>query len=378
MSLYPLKFKPRYLEKMWGGRKIETVLGKKLPTSKPTGESWELFDFPPGVIDAGGPVGSGATASGASGSAAGDSAGGGPTASGASQWVSAAITNGPLAGKTLHEIVQTFGRDLYGDVPLVGPHGQFPILIKFLDAEQDLSVQVHPDRAYASTHADAHLKSEAWYIVQSDPGARLLKGLKPGTTRKAFAQAVKDGSVESLIHAIPVKEGECFYLPSGTVHALGAGILAAEVQTPSDTTYRVHDFNRVDPSTGKLRKLHVEQAMQCIDFSGTEPAAQTVKHLAGFTASVKQLVGCEFFTIKRINFSAGAEEPIPYDQPVVWIILQGNGQIDVAGMKEAVDFTRGDTLLLPAKMNHPVLKTSSDCTWLEVTFPTHHTGEKSA
>ena len=162
-------------------------------------------------------------------------------------------------------------------MPLVGPQGQFPILIKFLDAREDLSVQVHPDDAYAKTHPEAHLKNEAWFIVQADRGSRLLKGLKPGVTRQRFEKSIADGSVESTINSIPVKAGDCFYLPSGTVHALGAGILAAEVQTPSDTTYRVFDFNRNDPSTGEPRTLHVEQAMQCIDFSAPSRQNQNQK-----------------------------------------------------------------------------------------------------
>src|SRR5687768_17188287 len=149
MSLYPLKFRPRFVEKIWGGRKLETVLGKPLPPGVMIGESWEIYDFPPGTVE------------------------------GNTEWLSAEIANGPLAGRTLHWAVQEFGRDLHGDVPLFGEHGQFPILIKFLDAKDDLSVQVHPDEAYASSHPGAHLKSEAWYIVTNDPGARIYKGLQP-------------------------------------------------------------------------------------------------------------------------------------------------------------------------------------------------------
>src|SRR5262249_45059208 len=154
----------------------------------------------------------------------------------------------------LHSIVKEFGRDLMGDVPLVGRDGhggQFPILIKFLDAREDLSVQVHPDQDYANTHPDAPLTPEARYVVQHDEGARILTGLVPGATREDFEAATVAGGVDRMIKSIPVKDGHCYYLPSGTVHALGAGILAAEVQTPSDTTFRVFDFNRVDPSTGK-------------------------------------------------------------------------------------------------------------------------------
>src|SRR5262245_33820829 len=141
--LYPLKFKPRFLEKIWGGRKLETVLNKAIPAGKAIGESWELYDFPPGVIDASG------------------------------LWVSSEIANGPLAGRTLHSIIEEFGRAVYGDVALTPPFGQFPLLIKFLDAADHLSVQVHPDEAYVMGNADVHLKSEAWYVVQSDPGAKL-------------------------------------------------------------------------------------------------------------------------------------------------------------------------------------------------------------
>jgi mannose-6-phosphate isomerase len=339
MSLYPFKFKPRLVEKMWGGRKLETVLGKPLPPGKMIGESWELFDFPPGVVES------------------------------STGWVSTEIANGPLAGKTLHDLVREFGAELHGDVPLVGPHGQFPILIKFLDAREDLSVQVHPDQDYANTHPGAYLKSEAWYVMENDPGARIFKGVPVGTTREIFEQSLKTGTLEQHLKSIPVKPGHCFYLPSGTVHALGAGILVAEVQTPSDTTYRVFDFNRIDPTTGKTRKLHVAEAMQCINFAGDEPPQQR-SHVAGMFTTVSRLVTCPYFKMEKVRFIEGIEEPVPYDEPVVWIVLQGQGQIKVDGVTEPTTFRAGETLLLPAAMKNPVLKTLSDCIWLEVTFPT--------
>ncbi|MGD0140669.1 MAG: type I phosphomannose isomerase catalytic subunit [Tepidisphaeraceae bacterium] len=326
MPLYPLKFKPRFVGKMWGGRKIETVLGKSLPPGA-IGESWELYDFPPGVVDE------------------------------SADWISAEVAEGRLAGKTLHELVQEFGRDLYGDVPLVGPHGQFPILIKFLDAREDLSVQVHPDAAYAKTHPAAHLKNEAWFIVQADPGSRLLKGLKPGVTRKSFAKSIADGSVESTINSIPVKAGDCFYLPSGTVHALGAGILAAEVQTPSDTTYRVFDFNRIDPFTGKPRTLHVEQAMQCIDLSAAAPPKSKL-------SSGPELVQCDHFTIRKIAAKKSREVIIPSGEPKVLMFITGRGRLLAAGHES--NFTFGDTILLPAGLVETVAAADSDALWLEV------------
>jgi mannose-6-phosphate isomerase len=342
MSLYPLKFKPRFVEKIWGGRKLETVLRKKLPANQLIGESWELYDFPPGVIE------------------------------GSSGWVSAAVANGPLAGKTLHELIAAHGKAIHGDVPLDPHTGQFPILIKFLDAKEDLSVQVHPDEAYAASHSDAHLKSECWYIFQHEPNARILKGVQPGVTRQQFKKAIEDGSVESLINAIPVKEGQCYYLPSGTVHALGAGILVAEVQMPSDTTYRVFDFNRIDATTGKPRKLHVEQALECIDFTGELEAKnkQTRSHVAGFHATVTKLVDCPYFKLEKVRMTEGVEEPIPYDEPVIWMMLQGKLQVKVEGVNETTVIEKGETVLLPAQMKNPMIKTLADCVWLEVTLPT--------
>ncbi len=339
MALYPLKFKPLLVEKIWGGRKLQTVLGRDLPEGKQIGESWEIYDFPPGVLNDSG------------------------------DWVSAKVANGPLAGRTLHSLVEEFGTQLYGDVGLVGPHGQFPVLIKYLDAREHLSVQVHPDRAYADQNPGAHLKSEAWYVVQSDAGSRLFKGLRKGVSREQFAAGLRSGTVEELINAVAVKEGSCFYLPSGTVHALGKGILVAEIQTPSDTTFRVFDFNRIDDATGKARDLHVEQAMQCIAF-GEETPGPARTHVAGLFTTVTQLVSCEHFKLEKVRFTEGVEEPVPYDEPVVWMMLEGEARITVKGVREAVVLRRGDTVLLPARMDEPVLKTLTDCVWLEVTFPT--------
>lgn len=339
MSLYPLKFKPRLLEKMWGGRKIQTVLGQTLPDAKNIGESWELFDFPPGVVDS------------------------------SSDWVSAQVAQGPLAGETLHQLVLEFGRDLYGDARLVAPYGQFPILIKFLDAREDLSIQVHPDRQYAAKHAGAYLKSEAWYVVQSEAGSRLFKGLRPGVTPTQFKEAIIQGHCEKLLNAVPAKAGECFYLPSGTVHAVGAGILAAEVQTPSDTTFRVYDFNRIEPSTGKPRKLHVEEALACIHFSDPAPAPATPAPQKSWGGVQRRLVNCEFFNLDEIRLTDELKQSLTTGQPVIWMMLEGKAQVSVSGLSNPIQFSRGETVLLPAAMNRPVLQTFGPCLWLEVTFP---------
>jgi mannose-6-phosphate isomerase len=324
MSLYALKFKPRYLEKMWGGRKIETILGKPLPPGKLIGESWEIYDFPPGVVD------------------------------NSDKWLSSEVANGPLAGRTLHELVQEFGRDLYGNVPLVGSAGQFPILIKFLDAAQDLSLQVHPDKKFAAAHPNAHLKSEAWFVVQADPGSRILKDLNPGVTREILHRASKQGAVEHLIGSIRPRPGQIFYLPSGTVHALGAGILAAEVQTPSDTTYRLFDFNRIEPATGKPRQLHVDQAMECIDFQAA-PVPPT-----------DGAVHSEYFHLTPVRLRAG-EKPIAPPGPAILMMLEGQATA-VAG-PQTTHIAKGETVLLPASIKNAGLEAITDCLWLQVTFP---------
>lgn len=339
MPLYPLKFKPLMMEKIWGGRKIETVFGKALPPGKPIGESWELCDLPPGAVE------------------------------GTTDWISSEVADGPLAGRTLRWLIQNHRQELLADVPLFKPHGQFPLLVKFLDAREDLSVQVHPDLGYVARHPEAYLKNEAWYVVQTDEGGRLLKDLKPGVTKEQFRAAIADGTVEDLIKTVYVKAGDCVYLPSGTVHALGKGVFAAEVQTPSDSTFRVYDYKRIDASTGKERKLHIEPALEVIDFSGKEPAPQRRQHVAGLHTTVTRLVTCPNFTIEKVRFREGVEEPVPYDWPVVWVVLEGQAEVKVDDVAEPTKMGRGDTVLLPAAMKNPILKTLSDCVWLEVTFP---------
>jgi len=341
MPVYPLKFRPRLVPKIWGGRRLEDVLRKPLPAGERVGESWEVYDFPPGALER------------------------------SEQWLSAVIDNGLLAGRTLHSVVEAYGKELYGDVALVGPHGQFPILIKFLDAREDLSVQVHPDEAYAALNANCHLKSEAWYVLKHEPGAAIYKGLRAGTTREQFEAAIRQGTVMEHVVRVPVKEGQCHYLPSGTVHALGAGVLVAEVQTPSDTTFRLYDFGRVDQGTGRQRELHVEQALDCIDFAGNgeAPPAMPRSHVAGLFTTVTSLVSTPYFKMEKVRFAQGVEEPVPYDQPVVWIMLEGEAHLTVAEVREPTRLVKGDTVLLPARMKQPVIRTVRDCVWLEVTFP---------
>lgn len=330
---YPLKFNPIYKEKVWGGREMEK-LGRSLPAGEAVtiGESWELADLGQTAISGGG--------------------------GGAERSI---IANGPLKGAPLHDIPDAWLGRLKRTAD-----GDFPLLVKFLNSRENLSVQVHPSEAYAAEHDDAHLKSEAWYIVDAEPGSVIYKGVREGVTPEAFRAAIESGDaqkVTDLMIVTPVKPGDCHYLPSGTCHALGAGLLVAEVQTPSDTTFRVFDWGRTD------RELHVEQAMQCITFGPPEVGAYEKRtHTAGMFTTVSRLVSCEHFAIEKVRMSEAYEQEIPYDQPAVWMVLEGGGEITL-GEGLNTTFTRGETLLLPAGMHDPRVRLDADTVWLEITFP---------
>ncbi|MDP7347992.1 MAG: class I mannose-6-phosphate isomerase [Phycisphaeraceae bacterium] len=336
--LYPMLFEPIYKQKVWGGRRLEQ-LGRPLPgdANMPIGESWELADLSASSPDGGG---------------------GGQQCS--------IIANGPLAGETLHDLIGAFGPRLMGQLTL-DESGQFPLLVKFLDASANLSVQVHPSQAYldAHPHAVAHLKSEAWYIVAAEPGSVIYKGVRAGVTPEQFRAAIDDESLETLLLKVPVKAGNCHYLPSGMCHALGAGVLVAEIQTPSDTTFRVYDWGRPEESN---RSLHIDEAMQCIDVPSPDTAANEKRtHLAGMFTTMSRLITCEHFQIEKVRMSQGYAQPVPYDQPTVWVVLEGKGVIDPGGGARPVEFSHGQTLLLPAQMAEPTVELTMDTVWLEIT-----------
>ena len=339
--LYPFKFKPIYKEKVWGGRTL-SALGRCLPGDSETriGESWELADL---------------------GETSPSGGGGGQERS--------VIVNGPLAGSTLQDVIRRFGVGVMGNLKPT-EHNEFPLLVKFLDAQQNLSVQVHPSPAYAQVHGEAHLKSEAWYIVEAERGAVIYKGVHEGVTAKQFRQAIDLGTVEDLLIQVPVKAGDCHYLPSGTCHALGKGVLVAEVQTPSDTTFRVYDWGRTN------RELHIEQAMECIHFGWPDTSAfEQRSHVAGIFTTITRLVSCEHFRIEKVRMNEGYEQEIPYDQPTVWMVLEGEGEITLPGRHAASNdptttpFKRGETLLIPAHLGGGRVALHGNTTWLEITFP---------
>lgn len=325
-ALYPLLFAPILKGKVWGGRRLG-ALGKALPPEEPIGESWEITD-----LDSTSPSGGG-----------GDAA-------------HSVVRNGALEGKTIREVIGLWGSELMGTLDA---GGAFPLLVKYLDAATNLSVQVHPSAAYAAANLGADLKTEAWYVVDAEPGAMIYAGICDGVTAERFAEMARAGEVESAMVSIPVAPGDCYNLPSGTVHALGGGVLVAEVQTPSDTTFRLFDWGR----TG--RELHVEQAIECSEIG----ALRVEKPGEHPDADVERLVVTEFFTIDRRGGPVErATLGLPSDRPRVLMCLKCAGKIESAsGSFAAVAIGAGDTALLPAGLDGSVLSLDDGAVALDVT-----------
>ncbi len=314
MKIYPLKFKPIFKERIWGGQVLKTFFGKDIPADKKIGESWELADLPEDKSQ---------------------------------------IANGPLAGRGIDEVIAEYGFEITGKEDYQPP---LPLLIKILDAQNVLSVQVHPDEATCRRMGKGDPKTECWYIIAAEPGAVIYKGLKPGTTKEQFAQAIQEGSCAELLKKVEVKVGECHFLPSGTAHAIDKGLLIAEIQQPSDTTYRVFDWNRLDAS-GKSRQLHVEEALQSIHFdaSGDNLSVE----------SVGRLVDSDEFKIDKGHQAPGCEVLLSKGQMKAMVFISGKGTIESEGT-ETADFAKGDTLLVPA-CYEGVMKFAEDTEYLIAT-----------
>ncbi len=301
VPLYPLRFRLLARRYLWGNRRLETCLGKPIGPGNDYAESWEVADH------------------------------------GVDQSV---VDQGPLAGATLGELVRQRGPELFGRCH---PQSHFPLLIKFLDAAQPLSVQVHPNDEQAARLNPPDLgKTEAWYILSADPGSTIYAGLRPGVDRQQLADAIRRGTCEELLHHFQPKAGDCLFIPAGTVHALGAGLLVAEVQQSSDTTFRLYDWNRVGPD-GKPRALHIEQGLAVVDFqSGPVNPVQTRLTDRPW---VSRLVACDKFIMDRWDF--GQPQTIGGDDRF-HIICVLQGAIRMAGDPQIAPLPMGGTALLPA------------------------------
>ncbi len=291
MKPYPLKFKPIFKQRIWGGQKLREVFNKDIPPLEKTGESWELADLPNDK---------------------------------------SVIANGELAGQTLSSAIQKFPKEITGDKNFKGP---FPLLIKFLDAEDILSVQVHPDAETCRRLGKGEPKTECWYIISAEPGAVIYKGLKQGVTKQKFTEAIKNGTVDKMLQKVPVEAGQCHFLPAGTAHSIGAGLLIAEIQTQSDTTYRVFDFNRVD-ETGKYRPLHIKESLESIhfDLAGNELLVTTVG----------RLIDCEYFKVDKDHQAKNCEVLLSPGKMKIMIFITGFGTILPAGAPDQLSICDSD------------------------------------
>ena len=308
----PLVFTPIFRERIWGGPKLAELFGKQLPAGKRIGESWEIVDRPE---------------------------------------AQSVVANGPLKGKTFHELWSQHRKEIFGNVP---KSPRFPLLIKLLDAREKLSLQVHPPEKVAGK-LGGEPKTECWYVAAAEPNAELLVGFKRSTPQKDFDRALRSGSAADHVHTIKVKAGDAMFLPAGRFHGIGGGNVLVEVQQNSDTTYRVFDWNRVDESTGKPRQLHVDQALECIDFNDVAP--DLVK------PDGEVIVRNELFEIQKWNLNSPREVTTAGKFAIVGCLT---GALSCAN----VDLRPGEFFLAPASLQDRQLQPRADATTLlRITIP---------
>ena len=322
-QLYPLLFKPDFRDKPWGSRRLHDVLGKDVAPERPVGESWEV-------------------------------------------WSGAVIANGAWAGKTVDETLADTWADVMGsDLAALTPR-TFPLLFKFIDANEWLSVQVHPDDSYARQHEGVPFgKTEAWYIVHADEGAEIIYGWKNAVNRDIVARAVREDTIKDDLKFSVVRPGDVVVVPAGTVHALGSGIVLAEIQQNSDVTYRLYDWGRVGLD-GKPRELHVDQSLDTLDY---HQATRTFisADLTHADGAVRHLAACRYFAMDRYDVQGARPFPLNGERFAIIATLQGSCTVRYAG--GSVDLPPGTTALLPAALGDTALESDAGAQLLVVTVP---------
>ncbi len=329
--IYPLTFTPILRDYIWGGRRLETLYGRTLPPGI-TAESWEISGHPsaPTYVDAG-------------------------------SW----------RGLSLPEVLASLGPELVGtNAAWATERRKFPLLVKLLDAHSHLSVQVHPDDEFAAAHADGELgKTEMWYVLHADPGAEIVYGVKSGLSREELRQGIAQGDVEALVRRIPVRAGDAIYIPAGTLHALLAGVVVTEIQQNSDTTYRVFDWGRVG-ADGRPRPLHVDQALEVIDFSGAAQDVIVPRLLASSDAMTRsELVRDRYFVTESVDFAphAAFDGACNGETLEIWGCISGEVAVEWAG--DSVPLRAIRYALLPAALGAFRIRSSSGARCLRVTLP---------
>ncbi len=325
MKLYPLKFKTIFKDKIWGGQKIKSVLGKEFAPLPNCGETWELSGVKGNISE---------------------------------------VSNGALTGKLLTEIISEYGSDLLGSRVLKSYGSEFPLLIKFIDAADDLSIQVHPDNALAKKRHNSFGKTEMWYIMQADEGATLISGFNTELDRGSYQKAFDEGSLKDILNRELVEAGDVFFLPAGRVHTIGKGLLLAEIQQTSDVTYRIYDFDRKD-AQGNLRELHLEESLDAIDYKRHDHYKTPYQPQKDKSV---ELAKCEYFFTNRLDLTDDmAVDHSGLDSFKIYICLSGKATIIYEGGSESLEM--GDVILVPATMESYLIETTSGVNLLETYIP---------
>ena len=303
MKLYPLQFEPILKERIWGGTKLKTILNKPI-TSDITGESWEISTVEGDV---------------------------------------SVVSNGDLAGKSLNDLIQVTPEDILGTEVYRRFGKQFPLLFKYLDAREDLSIQVHPNDELAKKRHNSFGKTEMWYIMQADENARIIVGFKEKSNATEYVENLKSKTLLSILDDVIVKSGDVFFLETGTVHAIGAGLVVAEIQQTSDITYRLYDFDRVD-AAGNERELHVDLALDAINYNEVDTFKLYTKNIN----QTNTIVDCPYFTTnflplegKKIVINSG-------NSFSVYMCIEGTFEIELENSR--FQYKKGDTVLIPAAL----------------------------
>ncbi|MCO6146850.1 type I phosphomannose isomerase catalytic subunit [Flavobacterium sp. NRK1] len=318
MKLYPLVFEPILQDRIWGGTKLKTDLGKTNLPTETTGESWELSDVKGNV---------------------------------------SVVANGEYKGKTLTDLLEEYPAEVLGYKVHEKYGKEFPLLFKFLDAKDDLSIQVHPNDELAKKRHNSFGKTEMWYVMQADEGARIIVGFKEKSSPEEYLEHLENKNLIKILNEVPVKKGDVFFLETGTIHAIGAGIVIAEIQQTSDITYRIYDWDRVD-ANGNSRELHIDLALDAMNYNTTD----TQKHYTTVENTSNVMVDCPYFTTSYLPLKGSCAINKEGSSFTVYICTEGEFEINANG--EAYSFKKGDTVLIPASLKVYIL--SGEATLLEI------------
>jgi mannose-6-phosphate isomerase len=302
---YPLVFEPILKDRIWGGTKLQSILEKKI-SSETTGESWEISTVSDNV---------------------------------------SVVKNGSLQGKTLNELLEKYPEEILGTKIYKQFGKEFPLLFKFLDAREDLSIQVHPNDELAKKRHNSFGKTEMWYVMQADDKSRIIVGFKEKSSPEQYLEHLENKILTTILEEIPVKKGDVFFLETGTIHAIGAGIVIAEIQQTSDITYRIYDFDRKD-SEGNTRELHNDLALEAINYN----KVVAKKNYSKIINTSNEAVNCPYFTTNYIPLDGEFTFKENSNRFKVFMCIEG--EFDLVYNKEKQTFKKGETILLPAAITN--------------------------